>query len=155
MLYLGQIIIAKQEKIRMTNSNVNLEKEGIVSIWVGNFNSQQEFDDFFEEKIIEDIEKPINKFSQDIEIGFYDHDFQEADYFGKELSIEDLLAPFSYSYSFINEAVSTASEKDIYKANSAVLLFDCEYNGKISSKFLRFLGNFEYDKDDLLSSESQ
>lgn len=130
--------------------NFDSEKEGIVSIWVGKFSSQYEFDAFFEEKIDEnaEISTPLNKFAEVIGIGFYDHDLQEANYFGNELlSVKEILSPFSYADSFLESAVRSAEQKQIQRANIGILLFDFLYEeNSVKTDKIVFIGSFEYQK---------
>lgn len=127
-----------------------LEGKGYVSIWVGNFNSFEEFDEYMVEKIGEDDDAstPINRFSADIGFGFYDHDFQEADFFGEKMSVRELLAPFSNADSFLENAAQAADKLQIEQANSAILLFDYNYDEKKMSALapIKFVGSFPYEK---------
>jgi hypothetical protein len=123
------------------------EKEGCVSIWVGDFADAEEFDNYMEESIGEDdsIATPLNEFAEDIGFGFYDHDFQEAEFFEDKKSIRELLLPFSDSESYCEEAVIAANRKNISQANAAILLFDCDYKPKTSEKSkVKFLGSFSH-----------
>lgn len=123
------------------------EKEGYVSIWVGDFADADEFDNYMEEIIGEDdsIDKPINEFAEEIGFGFYDHDFQEAEFFDDKKSIRELLLPFSDSESYREEAVIAANRQKINQANAAILLFDCNYKQKTSENAkVKFLGSFSH-----------
>lgn len=126
----------------------DLEGKGFVSVWTGNFSSQEEFDKFFEEKIGEndDSSVPLNKFAEDIGFGFYDHDFQEADFSEQgNQPIENLLDGFFHSDSYAAEAALAAKNLGITEANAAVVLVDYQYSGqtKEDSPF-KFIGTFPY-----------
>lgn len=134
--------------LKYMRNGIDFEKEGFVSIWIGSFSSREGFEDFLEESISDDheITQPINKFSEDIGIGFYDHDFQEADYYDEPVSIEKLLSQFSYIESFIDD-VKNESEKDgLEKNNTAILLYDHDFSElhMSNSKFLTFVGAFPF-----------
>lgn len=131
-------------------NGIDFEKDGFVSIWIGNFSSREALENFLAESISDDYEitQPINNFSEDIGIGFYDHDFQEADYYDEPVSIEKLLSQFSYIESFI-DAVKKESEKDeLEKTNTAILLYDYDFRelDMSNSKFLTFVGAFPFQK---------
>ena len=126
----------------------DFETPGFIAIWIGNFDSADEFEEYLHENINEDldIEEPINRFAKDVGFGFYDHDRQEAEFFGEDLPVDKLLNPFSNSASFASEAVIAAESKGITKANSAILLFDCNYQQNASSVApITFIGNFNYE----------
>ncbi len=129
-------------------NNVDWEKEGFVSVWVGNFDSEEEFNSYIEEKYgkLED-DQPLSDFSEDTGLGWYDHDFREAMFYGKELlPIRKLLVGSSYSSSFIDEIERISQTENIETANSVFILFDCDFtqlnnnNGR-----LKFLASVQYD----------
>ncbi|HEX8734307.1 MAG TPA: immunity 22 family protein [Pyrinomonadaceae bacterium] len=126
----------------------DLEGKGFVSVWAGNFSSREEFDKFFEEEIGEndDASAPPNKFAEDIGFGFYDHDFQEADFSDAgSQPLENLLDGFFHSDSYAAEAAERAKNLGITEANAAVVLVDYKYSGqtKTDSPF-KFIGTFPY-----------
>lgn len=126
------------------------EKEHFVSIWIGNFPSRDFFDDFFEEYISDDHEagSPINVFSADIGIGFYDHDFQEAEFFEESLPVEKLLEQFSYADSFIEEVKNKLKTEKIGNVNVVILLYDSDFRDlPITNKLITFIGSFPYQHD--------
>ena len=124
------------------------EIPGSVTVWLGNLNSEAEFEAYLRENIDEDadIDAPLNQFAEDIGFGFYDHDRQEAEYFGENLQIDKLIEPFSNSASFASEFAKAATSKGITTADSAILLFDCQYRQNISAAApMTFIGNFDYE----------
>lgn len=135
------------------------EKKGDVSLWLGNFASEEEFDRFFAESIAEDSNgtEPLNGFAAAIGCGFYDHDFQEAHFFGAErLALRAMLGRFSYSASYLEAAARAAEEKNTASVNTVILLFDCEYRGVTeTSSPIRFIGSFPYDENSAFAGESE
>ena len=130
------------------DDNNDWETPGSVAVWLGNFYSAEEFEEYLRENIDEDadIDAPLNLFAADIGFGFYDHDRQEAEYFGENLQTAKLIETFSNSASFASEVVKTADSKGITAANSAILLFDCKYLQNVSSHAaITFIGNFDYE----------
>ncbi len=128
------------------------ERAGFVSIWTGNFPSRDAFDRYFEEHIGEDedaVKQPLNRFAHDIGFGYYDHDYQEADFSDQgETALAELFAPFSYSSSYLSQMAAAAAQFGIIQANTAVLLVDCHYQGETRTDSpLKFLGAFPYNKN--------
>ena len=128
---------------------LEFEKAGMVSIWVGEFSSQNEFNDYLQETIDGDaeVDVPINRFAHDIGVGFYDHDSQEAEYKHEHLPVKDLLAGFWRANSYSESAAAAAELIGVERANTAVLLFDWKYREstkRISNSPLRFLGSFGF-----------
>lgn len=125
------------------------ERENFVSTWAGNFNSRDEFDRFFEERIEEDgsIEDPLNDFAASIGVGFYDHDFQEA-VFNDDgtVSLRVMLEPLSFSTSYIEQAAA-ANQINLGEVNTVMAPYDFYYAGTVKTDApLRFVGAFAYDK---------
>lgn len=130
-------------------SNNDWEREGMVSLWIGDFASPAEFEDYFAEHIAEDAEgdDPINAFSAEFNLGYYDVGNQEANYNdGGALPVRAFLGRFSYSSSFIDAAAAAADRAGMTTANALVLLFDCDYKGGDDDGQLSFIGSFPYDK---------
>lgn len=129
-------------------TDVDFEKEGYVSIWAGNFETEEEFNIYIEEKYGHiDEQVSLSDFSQDAGLGWYDHDFREAMYYGQEaLPIRELMIGSSYSSSFIDEAEQIAKTKNMDRANSIFLLYDFEYTStKEQNEKLKFLASIKYD----------
>lgn len=136
----------------MTTNYLNFAKAGTVSIWVGEFASRAEFDNYLEETIDgdSDADAPINRFAGDIGVGFYDHDSQEAEFKGESLPIKDLLTGFWFADSYLENAAAAAALVGIERANAAVLLFDFDFNRNLqanSASPLGFVGAFEFNQE--------
>ncbi|GAA0124049.1 immunity 22 family protein [Clostridium faecium] len=126
-----------------------MQKEGKVSLWLGNFNNEKTFREFMEIKYTDDGESIPSKFKKQFKIDYYDIDFSEIDYMEeKSNDLEVLLEGFSNDY----EIIPKLNEKyngGIY--NSIVLLYDFEYdfneeNYKGDNNTLDFIGCVEYNK---------
>lgn len=132
------------------DNSYDLEGKGFVSVWIGNFSSQEEFDRYFAEKIGESdsAAAPMNNFAADIGFGFYDHDFQEADFNAQgSLPVEDILDGFFNSDFYLREAVKAAEKLNLKEANAAVVLVDYKYAGQTKSRApIKFIGTFPYDQ---------
>lgn len=126
-----------------------MQKEGKVSLWLGNFNNEETFREFMEIKYTDDGDSIPSKFKKQFKIDYYDIDFSEVDYMEeKSNDLEVLLEGFSNDY----EIIPKLNEKyngGIY--NSIVLLYDFEYdsngeNYKDENNTLDFIGCVEYSK---------
>lgn len=124
------------------------EREGVVSIWLGNMDSEDDFEDYIEEQY-EDDDAPMSKFTEEFGLGWYDHDFSEADFKDNPVPVEEFLSRNSYSSSFINEAVSAANNKGLENCGTKILLYNCEYDPATApvseTQKLTFIGAFNYD----------
>ena len=126
-----------------------MQKEGKVSLWLGNFNNEETFREFMEIKYTDDGDSIPSKFKKQFKIDYYDIDFSEVDDMEeKSNDLEVLLEGFSNDY----EIIPKLNEKyngGIY--NSIVLLYDFEYdsngeNYKDENNTLDFIGCVEYSK---------
>lgn len=138
----------------MENS-LNWEKEGFVSIWMGDFQSESEFNEYIEEKYGEmENNRPLSPFSQDSGLGWYDHDFREAAFFGEKLRPRKMLIGASYSTSFIDAAAEKASKKNIEEANAVFILLDCDFQPPEKEKGkLKFIASLPYDINSQAAAE--
>ena len=96
--------------------------ENKVSIWFGNFETEDKFFDFIKKDYDEDGNSIPSSFMRVFEIGFFDEDFQEAFYENPmdESSFEDV----SY-YEMFSDKVKV----DFSKYNCAILLYKFNYTG--------------------------
>lgn len=124
------------------------EREGYVSIWLGDFESADDFDDYMEEQYGDD-DTAISQFAEDTGLGWYDHDFVES-YVNEEAKKEkvfDLIGPFSYSSSYVDAALRETAKLGIKEANTAILIFDCDYKKNEDAEgAMKFIGAFPYKK---------
>ena len=114
-----------------------MEEKNKVSIWLGNFDNEDLFDDFMEEKF--DEEGDVSSlFMESFEIDFIDNQFQEVLY-DKNLE-KEVLIPVSYSDFFLNKV-----DVDFSKYNCVVLLYNFRYTGGITkASSLDFIGVYDY-----------
>lgn len=133
-----------------------MERAGFVSLWLGDFPSEEEFDAYLEESYGDDDDGddgPINRFASDHQIESaprhsYDHDLQEAAFVPGRLPVIELLRGTSWSSSFIEGAGRAADEAGIAEANAFLLLFDHEHrlSDPAPESPLMFVGCFPFDK---------
>lgn len=126
-----------------------MQKEGKVSLWLGNFSDEESFREFMEIKYTDDGDSIPSKFKEQFKIEYYDIDFSEVDYMEEQSNnLEVLLEGFSNDY----EIIPKLKEKyDEHMYNSIVLLYDFEYdankiNYKNENNILDFIGCVDYSK---------
>lgn len=122
-----------------------MEIEGYVSLWVGNFSSKEELNNYLYISYDEDGDAIPSKFEEDFEIDYYDTDFREAGFFEKEItSIQEILKGCSYEENIIPAIISTIGETLQKPVNSMILLYNFKYNGQPSKRPMTFLGTLHY-----------
>lgn len=108
-----------------------MDKMGMVSLWLGNFNSEESFRDFMEVKYTDDGDSIPSKFKENFKIEYYDIDFSEVDFIEERTNdLQVLLEGFSNDY----EIIPKLKEKyDAQMYNSIVLLYNFEYNSSVKN----------------------
>ena len=118
------------------------EKEGVVSIWVGLKDGDDETDDL---DVLQDW----------CGIDYYDPDYQEMNWLDFRLiPLKELLKELSYSDSFINHALFAAKQRGITKARWVLLQYNFAYDKKLAKFPIAddpiFIGRFKYGAVGLL-----
>ena len=118
-----------------------------VSLWLGNFASQEEFQEYFKISNEEDGDSVSSEFETDFHLSYYDRDLVEKDWVDvSENNIDVLLEGFSYDEEIIMQFPKISSTY-----NTIVLIYDFDYSKeglKVSnngSGTLEFIGIAEYD----------
>ena len=118
-----------------------------VSLWLGNFASQEEFQEYFKITYKEDENSVSSEFETDFHLSYYDRDLVEKDWVNvSENNIDVLLEGFSY-----DEEIIMKFPKILSTYNTIVLIYDFDYSKeglKVSnngSGTLQFIGIAEYD----------
>lgn len=118
-----------------------------VSLWLGNFASQEEFQEYFKISYKEDGDSVSSEFETDLHLSYYDRDLVEKDWVDvSENNIDVLLEGFSY-----DEEIIMQFPKISTTYNTIVLIYDFDYSKeglKVSnngSGTLDFIGIAEYD----------
>ena len=114
-----------------------MEERNKVSIWLGNFKSEDELSNDMEEHFTEDGNK-YSDFMEYYEINFVDNQFQEV-VFEEKLS-KERLKTLSSAESFINKI-----DDDLSASNSLIAIYNFKYNGSVSeSAKTKFIGVYNY-----------
>lgn len=122
-----------------------MEQEGYVSLWVGNFSSKQDFENYLHIAYDEDGGALLSIFQPDFEIEYYDLDFREVEFFDNPISsIQELLRGCSYDETIIPKFRSMIGEAVHSHVNSMMLLYNFKYEGQPSSQAMTYLGAVTY-----------
>ena len=115
-------------------------------IWLGRFRSDAAVGEYFDERIYEDDEAPMNRFAEDQGVIFYDHDWVERSYC-ETSDLRGLVRGHSYSDDYLEEVTKLAREREIEGANVFVLADVNEFQSprSIESRDYRlwYLGTFK------------
>ena len=113
----------------------DFSKGGMVSVWVGNFSSDIELDDYM---------NLSRKFEQDFGFEFNERNAPETVVDAAPTSIAQLVKGFSWSDSYAAQVASLAEKKGIEKATTMIVFLNFEYQPERASPNetapLRFLG---------------
>lgn len=113
----------------------DFQKGGMVSVWIGDFASDIELDDYL---------NLSRAFESDFGFELNDRDMPETVVNDAPTSIADLVAGFSWSKSYGAEVVSLAKAKGIEKATTMIVFLNFEYQPQQAKPKgtapLRFLG---------------
>ncbi|MCI0765529.1 immunity 22 family protein [Bacillus sp. TL12] len=114
-----------------------MEKEGMVSLWLGNIESEDFLEDYFHIKYTEDGDSILSPFIKDYHICMYDidEDFIEIEFYLKRSDhLETLLAGCSYEEVVIPQMKRCASNMLEMKYNTIIMIYNYEYSGEITNK---------------------
>lgn len=114
-----------------------MEKEGVVSLWLGNMESQDFLEDYFSIKYTDDGDSIPSPFIKDFYICMYDidEDFIEKEfYLERSDNLEALLAGCSYEEVVIPQMKKSASNILEMKYNTIIMIYNYEYSGEITIK---------------------
>jgi hypothetical protein len=123
--------------------------------WVGKFENQSLFDQFFEESYSENDEDSISKFAESQDETWIDHDFLEMGFENLNLPLREKFANYSYADRWIAEFEKKVQEKGISEINTILMCNEDKDNIQINSPKsfsgdgyrLEYLGkiNFDYE----------
>lgn len=109
-----------------------MEKEGVVSLWLGNIRTNEFLNDYVEIKYTEDGEWEPSEFLKDFKIDIDDIDenfIEKVRYEEKLDSIESLLQGCSYEEIIIPKIINIIGNKVGKEINTVILVYNLEYSG--------------------------
>jgi len=117
-----------------------MQRENIVSLWLGHFTSQSSFSSYIKE-VYSDFGNVSSIFMESFHIQFIDNQFQETYYTSKVGSKEELLVGLSYDESYIDSIEIV--DWSLY--NSVIALYNFKYTGHVKSDGnMQFIGFYPY-----------
>ena len=131
-----------------------MEKEGYVSLWIGNLESDEKLLEYVELVYTDDGEWLPSQFLQDfnIDIDDFDEDCIERVCLEKEVnSIIKLISGCSYEDIVIPKYEKLVDRVSTVKFNAGILLYNFQYDGNVESVNnkdydFKFIGSVEYIK---------
>lgn len=129
-----------------------MEKEGFVSLWIGNIDSQDSLDEYTELIYTEEGECLPSTFLADFNIDMddFDEDFIEKVCHKKNVkSLNELIAGCSYEDVVILRFTNVLGDGLLKGVNSAILLYNYEYDGNIKKtrngeQSFRYISTVQY-----------
>jgi hypothetical protein len=123
-----------------------MEKEGFVSLFIGNSKSYKDLRNYILNSYTEDGDLLPSEFEKDFNIDYYNEDFREVEYYDEPSNdLRVLLEGFSYDEEIISKFIELCGERLNQEANTVILLYDFQYNGNVNEKNqFRFLGTVQY-----------
>ncbi|MEK8215209.1 immunity 22 family protein [Paenibacillus sp. FSL L8-0463] len=127
-----------------------MEKEGAVSLWVGNVQSSEELDRLLTVSYTDEGDFIPSIFAKHFGIRRYDDAVREAEYYEEASNnLNQLLEGFSYDDEIVLKFTALVQEGLTDNFNAVVLLYNFKYTEEllevtIQSNYFRFLGAVEY-----------
>ncbi|MED0703749.1 immunity 22 family protein [Aeribacillus composti] len=124
-----------------------MEKEGFVSLFIGNSKSYKDLlQNYILNSYTEDGDLLPSEFEKDFNIDYYNEDFREVEFYDEPSNdLRVLLEGFSYDEEILPKFIELCGERLNQEANSVILLYNFQYNGNINEKNqFRFLGTVQY-----------
>lgn len=127
-----------------------MEKEGFVSLWLGNVQSSEELDRLLAVSYSDEGDFVPSIFAKHFNIRRYDDAVREAEYYEEASDdLNQLLEGFSYDDEIAPRFTALVQEGLTNDFNAIVLLYNFEYTGEFveattQSNYFRFLGVVKY-----------
>ncbi len=127
-----------------------MEREGVVSLWLGSVNSSETLNELLKVSYTEDGDFTPSKFAQYYSIYRYDPDITEANFFIQpKASLYELIEGFSYDEKIILALCNRKTEKLLTEYNSIILFYNFKYVGhtvcvKQQNCYFEFIDSVNY-----------
>lgn len=132
-----------------------MEKEGYVSLWIGNIRSDEQLAAYVEVGYTEDGDCTPSQFLKDFQINTYDFDEDFIERICNEIetqSIGELILGCSYEEEIIPQYEKLVNGVSLEKFNAGILLYNFQYDGRVDSingkgYEFKFVGSVKYSED--------
>src|SRR5687767_1675636 len=112
----------------------DMERSGMVSLWLGNAPSEEALDAYMKYGFTRDGDYIPSAFMKDFELRFYETGLWEVTFYPHPMqSVEELIKGSSYDEIITPKFVGLLGNELKYPVNAMVLLCDFDYTGKGSS----------------------
>lgn len=124
-----------------------MEEAGIVSLWLGRFESLEIWEEYLETNYSLDGDFEGSHFTKAFNIDYYDEDFKESEFYkNSSNSLNELLKGFSYDNQIVNKLKGISIDKAY---NTVLLLYNFRYDGTINhhsyaNSELFYIGQTDY-----------
>jgi len=131
-----------------------VEKEGVVSIWLGKSDSIKDFQQYLQANYSEEGNYINSKFEQDFDIDCFDEDLREMNYLeDPSNSFSLIVSNHSYCESIISNYLKKLDDELDMEYDCIILLYDFDYMGNIKEVShkgisIKFIGPCDYSKND-------
>lgn len=119
-----------------------MEKQGKVSLWVGDFDSKEEFYNFIKE-VYDDEGEVSSDFMEVFQIDYIDNQYQEVYFYEDVSSKKKVFEGFSYIESFVDNV----PDMKWIKKNVVLLLYNFEYSKKKNYPKMKFIDVYDFIED--------
>jgi predicted DNA-binding WGR domain protein len=115
-----------------------------VSVWMAQHMEEAVFQNYIVEED-QEADGPTNLFAKDLGSYSIDPDDLDGKFSKQSVSIEKLINPLAYAYSFSAAVVEAAAQKGLSQANTVVAVYGHEFQGAWPKKSpLKFIGSFDF-----------
>jgi hypothetical protein len=105
-----------------------MEREGYVSLWIGEFESKEKFTEYIAISYTEDGDALQSEFEKDFAIEYYDTDFREVEFYSQSPgNLKDALEGFSYDDRITANFIDLVEKNLPASFNSVLLLYNFNY----------------------------
>jgi hypothetical protein len=120
----------------------DFRKGGMVSVWIGNFSSEVELDDYI---------NVSRKFEKDFQFQLNERDMPETSVESEPVPVIQLVDGFSWSDSYAEPVSELAKKHGIEKATTLIVFLNCEYQPERAKPNknapLKFLGAVRFARN--------
>ncbi len=134
-------------------SGSNDIKEQIVSLWIGNFDTEENMKNYFKVSYSEGGYRINSLFENDFTIGKYNEDFSERNFLGEiNKPLDELLLGLPYYNQILPKFMEILKDYDGLEGNTIMLLYDFKFHGYKKSEEgegykIQFIGAVAYEAD--------
>lgn len=126
-------------------------KEGIVSIWLGRFNTLEELQEYLQVGYSGDVDFIVSRFEKDFEIEYFDEEMREVNFLEEPThEFSGILKGHSFFKGIVSSYTDLFEDELGGEYNSSILLYNFDYKGSKTEvtyrkNLLKFVGSIKFD----------